>query len=265
MYFTVQTPEGSSPGVLYAVSATTGASLWGPVALPTRFSAVSWDNGQLFVQLGTGVLQAYNGSTGKLNWSVQLPSGVFNSPPTATAGVVYTGGGGLLFAVSEATGSVQWTQQVQNGDHSAPSVDSTGVYVSYAGELSYKFSTSGAPLWIHSNGIEGGGGRTAVVHNSRVWIRDDAGMAPAILDATSGQPVGNFSGLTTPAFYKGTAITTTATGLQAISVATPPSPEPRSGRDLRARPWPDLTSTTTSCSPASRSPTGYWRCRPRAE
>lgn len=224
MYFTVQDPGGSQSSELYAVSATTGATLWGPVVLPTGFSALSWDNGQLFVQLGSGMLQAYNGSTGKLNWSVQLPlEWMFTSPPTATGGVVYTGGagdGGLLYAVNEATGALEWSQQVANGDHSAPSVDKTGIYVSYAGEFTTKFSTSGQVLWSHFNGLEGGGGRTTAVHNSRVWVRDDAGMAPAILDATTGQTVGSFSGLTTPAFYKGTAITTTATGLQAISVAT---------------------------------------------
>jgi outer membrane protein assembly factor BamB len=224
MYFTVQSPGGVNGGALYAVSATTGATLWGPVTLATRFSAVSWDNGQLFVQLGNGVLQAYNGSTGKLNWSVELPGEfMFTSPPTATAGVVYTGGsgeGGVLYAVNEATGIVEWTQQVQNGDHSAPSVDSTGVYVSYAGEFSYKFSTSGQFIWSHNNGIEGGGGRTTVVHNAKVWVRDDANQPPTILNAATGQPVGNYSGLTAPAFYAGTAITTTAAGLQAISVAT---------------------------------------------
>ncbi len=218
MYFTVQ-GQGND-GALYAVSATTGATLWGPIALPTRYSAVSWDNGQLFVQLGNGMLEAYNGSTGKLNWSVQLPSGMFTSPPTATAGVVYTGGSGVLCAVNEATGALEWMQQVENGDHSAPAVDSTGIYVSYAGELSYKFSTSGSLIWNHSNGSEGGGGRTPVVHNSKLWVRDDAGMAPSILDASTGQTVGSFSGLTAPAFYAGTAITTTATGLQSISVAT---------------------------------------------
>ena len=287
MYFTVQTPEGSNPGVLYAVSATTGATLWGPVALPTRYSAVSWDNGQLFVQLGNGVLQAYNGSTGNLNWSVQLPTGAYSSPPTATGGVVYTANA-LLSAVSETTGSVEWSRPVENGDHSAPSVDSTGVYVSYAGELSYKFSTGGVLLWNHSNNIEGGGGRTTVVHNSKVWVRDDAGMAPAILDAATGQSVGNFSGLTVPAFYAGTAITTTATGLQAMSVerarcsgpkpatanwpprrtslerlstsvavpatcmATRPSQASKYGRDLLARRSPGQMSTTAWYCKASR-------------
>jgi outer membrane protein assembly factor BamB len=176
------------------------------------------------VQLGNGILQAYNGLTGKLNWSVQLAGeSMFTSPPTATAGVVYTAGageGGVLYAVSEATGTVEWTQQVENGDHSAPSVDSTGIYVSYAGEFSYKFSKSGQLLWSDYNGLEGGGGRTTVVHGSRVWVRDDAGRAPAILDTTTGQLVGNFSGLTAPVFYKGTAITTTAAGLQATNAAT---------------------------------------------
>ena len=54
MYFTVEAPGGAENGALYAVSATTGATLWGPIALPDRFSAVSWDNGQLSCNSAAG-------------------------------------------------------------------------------------------------------------------------------------------------------------------------------------------------------------------
>lgn len=212
------------------------------------------------MQLGNGVLQAYNGSTGKLNWSVQLRDEfMFTSPPTATAGVVYTGGageGGVLYAVNEATGVVEWTQQVENGDHSAPSVDSTGVYVSYAGEFSYKFSTTGQLIWRYNNGIEGGGGRTTVVHNSKAWVRDDANQPPTILNAATGQPVGNFSGLTAPAFYAGTAITTTASGLQAISVATGKVLWTQAG-DGQLASAPDVAGTTVYVGSGSGNVFGY--------
>jgi outer membrane protein assembly factor BamB len=70
----------------------------------------------------------------------------------------------------------------------------------------------------HTNGLEGGGGRTTVVHRSQVWIRDDAGQPPTVLDASSGVTVRTFVGLTTPAFYGDDALSTTASGLQATNV-----------------------------------------------
>ena len=226
MYFTVQhlNDLGSD---LYAVVATTGAKLWGPVALgygSTGYSALSYDRGRVFAMIGDGNLRAFDGATGKLDWSVQLPyEGYFTSPPTATGGVVYVAGagsGGLLYAVSESTGVLQWMQEVMNGDHSAPAVGGGGVYVSYSAELSYRFSTAGKLVWTHTAGGEGGGGRTAVLHGSRLWVRDDAGMTPAILDTATGKQVGTFQSVTAPAFAGNTAFVVADDDLLAINATT---------------------------------------------
>jgi outer membrane protein assembly factor BamB len=226
MYFTVQhlNDVGSD---LYAVVATTGAKLWGPVALgygSTGYSALSYDNGRLFAIIGDGNLRAFDGASGKLDWSVQLPyEGDFTSPPTATGGVVYVGGsgsGGLLYGVSESNGVLQWMQGVLNGEHSAPAVGGGGVYVSYSAEYSYRFSTAGKLVWTHDAGGEGGGGRTAVLHGTRLWVRDDAGMTPVILDTATGKQVGTFQSATAPAFAGNTAFVVANDGLQAINATT---------------------------------------------
>ncbi|HEY3923822.1 MAG TPA: PQQ-binding-like beta-propeller repeat protein [Acidothermaceae bacterium] len=226
MYFTVQhlNDLGSD---LYAVVATTGAKVWGPVALAygsTGYSALSYDGGRVFAMIGNGNLRAFDAATGKLDWSVQLPyEGNFTSPPTASGGVVYVGGsgsGGKLYAVSESTGVVKWMQEVMNGAHSAPAVGGGGVYVSYSAELSYRFSTTGQLVWTHTAGGEGGGGRTAVLHGSQLWVRDDAGMTPAILDTATGKQVRTFQSATAPAFAGNTAFVVANDGLQAINATT---------------------------------------------
>ena len=117
---------------------------------------------------------------------------------------MYVGGagsGGTLYAVSESAGNVVWTASVQNGDNSSPAVTAKGVYVSYACEQAYDFDpSSGALIWHHATGCEGGGGRTAVKHAGKLYVRDDAGMAPAILDGKSGAQLGTYAATAAPAF-----------------------------------------------------------------
>src|SRR5205823_14393774 len=123
-------------------------------------------------------------------WSVKRSGQyAFTSAPTASVGIVYVGGagsGGTLYAISESAGNVLWTASVQNGDNSSPAVTAKGVYVSYACEQAYDFDpSSGALIWHHATGCEGGGRRTAVKHAGKLYVRVDAGVAPAIQDGQS--------------------------------------------------------------------------------
>ena len=110
--------------------------------------------------------------------------------------MVYTGGagsGGTLYAVDAATGAVLWTQPVANGDDSSPAVTANGVYVSYACEQTYAFAPeSGNPIWHHETDCSGGGGRTPVLADGGVWVRDDAGMVPSVLNAADGKVRGSY-------------------------------------------------------------------------
>ncbi|SCE36566.1 Outer membrane protein assembly factor BamB, contains PQQ-like beta-propeller repeat [Streptomyces sp. DvalAA-14] len=193
VFATAVAPDGNGT-VLYAVNAATGKNAWAPVALSGGYpwSALAYGGGRLYAQNSDGVLTAFNPATGATIWTVALPGQyAFTSAPTFAGGVVYTGGagsGGTLYAVNAVSGAVLWTQSVENGDESSPAVTAKGVYVSYACEQTYAFDpTSGDPIWHHDTDCEGGGGRTPVLADGGVWVRDVAGMAPSVLKAGTGQ------------------------------------------------------------------------------
>jgi len=189
-----------------ALSLETGDVLWGPTSIGGTYWAgsIAYDKGQIFAVNFDGSLTAFDAVTGDVNWTSSLGGQwSFTSPPTAVDGTVYVGGagsGGTLYAVDETSGTTKWTAQVANGDHSSPAVDAGGVYVSYACEQTYRFAFDGSLGWHHSTGCAGGGGRTSVVHGGKLYVRDDAGMAPAVLDAATGSQLGTFVGGPAPAF-----------------------------------------------------------------
>ncbi|MFI0898334.1 PQQ-binding-like beta-propeller repeat protein [Streptomyces sp. NPDC020983] len=198
VFATSGSPSGNGT-FLHALDAKTGEDLWAPVDLggTYRWSALAYGGGRLYAQNPDGVLTAFDPATGARDWSVALPGQYsFTSPPTFSGGVVYTGGagtGGTLYAVDAATGALRWSQPVENGDDSSPAVTAAGVYVSYACEQAYAFDpASGAPIWHHETGCEGGGGRTPVAADGGLWIRDDAGMAPSVLNTADGSVRGTY-------------------------------------------------------------------------
>ena len=181
-------------GALYALDASTGATVWGPV--PNAGFDLAYDSGQVFTLTFGGILQAFNASTGASNWATQLPGQTsFTSPPTASNGFVYTGGagsGGTVYSVNESSGTVAWTSSVMNGDKSSPAVSSSGVYVSYACGQTYDFApTSGAQIWHRDTSCEGGGGKTPVLANGKLYVRDF--QFPAVLDAGTGNVLASFA------------------------------------------------------------------------
>ena len=207
VFVATTTPGGSYGSNLWALNAATGAVDWGPVGLEGTYYIVGTaaDGANVYVVNFDGVLRSISQITGAVNWSEQLPGQyAFTSPPTVSGGTVYVGGagsGGTVYAVDAATGAVKWTAGVANGDHSSPAVTSDGVYVSYACEFTYKLSpATGAEVWSHYTGCEGGGGRTPVVHGNRLYVRDDAGETPAILSTATGASLGTFDSWTAPAF-----------------------------------------------------------------
>jgi outer membrane protein assembly factor BamB len=181
--------------VLYALDQASGQTLWSqtlPVYWPRANAA--YDGGKIFVA-GTdpvccdGVLVAYKADTGTLLWRTQLPwQYATDAPPTAANGVVYvsgSGSGSALFAVSEDDGRILARQPVQYGDQSSPALSDGAVFVSYACNQAYGFAqTTLAPLWHYSGPCSGGGGKTTVYADGRLYTRDFFGSL--VLDATSG-------------------------------------------------------------------------------
>jgi outer membrane protein assembly factor BamB len=189
---------------LYAIDATTGTVAWGPIELGGTYywSGICYENERVFAINGDGLLRAFNANNGSLIWSIKLPNQYsFSTPPVAYKGVIYTdgsGSGGTLYAVSAQSGAVLWTKPVANGSHSSPAVTDEGIYVSYSCPNVYKFNPiDGMLLWRYSNGCSGGGGKTPVLYNGRLYVRDSSDY---IFDSETGTYLGTFDSRTTPAF-----------------------------------------------------------------
>ncbi len=229
VFVTSAATGGAGGTLLHALDAQTGALAWGPVAIGGTYpwSGLAVDQGRVSVVSSDGRLRSFDADTGAPQWSVQLPGqSLFSSPPTAVNGVIYVAGsgvGGTLYAVAAGDGRLLWQASVATGDHSSPAVAGNGVYVAYPCQV-YRFDAStGALRWVHSSGCSGGGGRTVVVENGAVHVRDVGTSSGLILDAATGTPTGSFaSGTTTPipAFGGGTELLLAGGALQAIDAVT---------------------------------------------
>jgi outer membrane protein assembly factor BamB len=182
--------------VLYALDQASGRTLWSQtLPLGWQRANAAYDNGRIFVS-GTdpvccqdGVALAYAADTGALLWRTELPwQYATTAAPTAANGVVYisgSGSGDTLFSLSEDDGHVLATQAWAGGDQSSPALSDTGVFVSYACNQAYGFGqTTLASLWHYSTFCSGGGGKTTVYADGRVYTRDYFGSL--VLDATTG-------------------------------------------------------------------------------
>jgi outer membrane protein assembly factor BamB len=217
---------GSYGTKLHALDLQTGAPLWGPINLAGTYfwSNAAYEDGRIYVVNFDGRLTAFDAASGSTLWTRQLPGQYdFSSPPTAAGGRVFVGGagsGGTLYGVDGATGNLLWTASVMNGMNSSPAVSATGVYVSYVCAQSYGFTpNNGSLLWHHSTSCEGGGGKTPVLYNGKVWVRDWA-IGNVVLDAATGASMGAFSANTMPAFAGTRGYFLTSGVLQARDVDT---------------------------------------------
>jgi alpha-tubulin suppressor-like RCC1 family protein/outer membrane protein assembly factor BamB len=205
VFVTAPTGTGYNGTSLHVLDAATGADVWGPIDLggSTLWSALTYGGGKVFTLTYNGILQAFDARTGALEWVVGLPGQyAFSSAPTYRNGLVFVGGagsGGTVYAVSALDGRVLWRQSVANGDNSSPAVSDTGVYVSYACNQTSAFApATGAVLWRYSGPCSGGGGKTTVLANNRLWTRDYFGSL--ILNASTGALVGSHGAEVAPAF-----------------------------------------------------------------
>lgn len=203
--FVMVAEPGSVTPRLYAFDARTGATLWGPIGLGSRYwSGFALEGSRLFVLNAAGLLQAFDTADGAPLWAtILIGQSSFTSAPTAFDGFVYTAGsgsGGTLYAVDATTGSTLWTQPVINGGNSSPAVSEAGVFVSYACGNTYRFDRlTGALLWHFAPGCSGGGGRTPALRDGTLFARHSSTSAVRF-NATTGAVIGGFDAEVAPAF-----------------------------------------------------------------
>jgi outer membrane protein assembly factor BamB len=206
---------------LFAVAAGDGHTLWQRSLGGTYYwSGIAYGGGRVYAVNGDGLLMALDPATGNQLWSRQLGQYSFSSEPSAAGDLVYVGGagsGGTVYAVDAATGAVRWSASVCCGDHSSPAVAGGRVFVGYACHNNYGFTaTTGGLLWNSNDGCTGGGGRTTVVDDGRVYARDLADGK--IHDAASGAVLGAYTSTTAPAVTEAEAYTQRDATLEALSV-----------------------------------------------
>jgi outer membrane protein assembly factor BamB len=178
---------------VYAIDAANGAIIWSfNLVGESLWSALTYENGRLFASTREGGLRAFNAATGTVIWTKSV-GGPFTAPPTAFQGVVYLSGRDNVWAFSEDTGNLLWKSPVGNADTSSPVVTDDAVYVSYACPIVYKLNrANGAQIWSYNTGTcSGAGGKTAVLHNGRLYVRD--AVSDYLFDSQTGSVLGTFS------------------------------------------------------------------------
>lgn len=200
VFVTVRNSPATYGTKVYAIDGATGAIAWGPVDLGGTYywSALCYENGRLFALNSNGLLRAFDGASGNLVWSRQLDGqSSYSSAPTVYQGVIYVSGPKIQ-AVSADTGGILWTSPVWGGAKSSPAVSNDGVYLSYSCPNVYKLNpANGALIWKYSNGCSGGGGKTSVLYDGRLYVRD---YYDYIFDSQTGLQIGSFVSKNIPAF-----------------------------------------------------------------
>lgn len=202
--------------LLYALNASTGATLWGPIEVGGA-RGVAYDSGRVFAVDRDGLLRAFDAATGAQAWSRDLSGQSFSSAPTAVGGTVYVNGFPNLHAVSAQDGSIKWTALNAGGFNSSPAVTSTAVYVSYSCEVISLSPATGAIIWRLPSGCGGGGGRTPVFYNTRLYVRNND-LGNIAIDAGTGTPVAEIEALPAPAFHGSTGFFLNLSTLEARDV-----------------------------------------------
>jgi outer membrane protein assembly factor BamB len=148
----------SDHGTVYALNASTGATLWSNTTVGLSFGSPAVANGVVYVDDGN--LYALNASTGAKLWSYttggQLPGGQPLSSPAVANGVVYFGSDdGNVYALNASTGAKLWSFTTAYPVESSPAVANGVVYIGSDDDNLYALNAStGAKLWSFATGGE---------------------------------------------------------------------------------------------------------------
>ncbi|HEY1708398.1 MAG TPA: PQQ-binding-like beta-propeller repeat protein [Rhizomicrobium sp.] len=139
--------------VLYALNATTGATVWTQTLAQSDASPIVV-NGIIYVACNNGTMYALKAATGALLWSSTLGGTVTQSSDAAVVdGTVYVGSGSAIYALDAATGAQIWSFATGSTIERSPSVANGIVYVgSDDGNVYALRAGTGATLWTYTTG-----------------------------------------------------------------------------------------------------------------
>lgn len=181
-------PDGSYGNRLYGLNAQTGATIWGPIAIPGTYfgSGLTYDNGRIFILMFDGAIRAFNASDGAALWSTQLPGYWYAASPNAYGGIVFVTGNGGLSALDEASGAILWTtQSAGTTGWGSPAISSEGAFTQdgYCRAGAYD-PVIGAALWETRSPCNGPWDYAPVIKNGIFFGR--TGSSLNLFDATTG-------------------------------------------------------------------------------
>ncbi len=161
VYVTVGLSPGlSTPGLVEALNAQTGAVVWKAQTYTTSGGPVV-TGGVLYVGADDGTVRAFDAATGKTAWSFTRTAGVSSqlgqdAYVAVAGGVVYvTSDGGAVYALDATTGKQRWLSTTPTGDHiyTKPTLANGLVYFAAGGieGAVYALDTAtGAVRWTHA-------------------------------------------------------------------------------------------------------------------
>jgi hypothetical protein len=194
----------NTPGSrIAALDSNSGSRVWGPVSLGGQYAGIptaAYDVSlaRLFVMNGDGLVEALNPSNGNSIWSKQVGGG-FNEtgPLVAQAGLLFVGQEWNLAVLDGSGGGMRWSGAV-GAAPMAMAVTPFAVYTcAVGGYVMASDPGSGAQLWEHAGGGDGGGGCVTAVAGNRLYAYDWADT-PLVLDPSNGSLEGGFSGPAPP-------------------------------------------------------------------
>ncbi|HTD72011.1 MAG TPA: PQQ-binding-like beta-propeller repeat protein [Steroidobacteraceae bacterium] len=205
-------PDGSYGNRLYGLNATTGATVWGPVAIPGVYfgSGLTYDNGRVFLLMFDGGIRAFNASNGAALWTTQLPGYWYEASPNAYGGSVFIIGNGGLSAVDEASGNILWTTiSSASTDWNSPGISSEGAYTQSGNCVAGAYDPSvGTQLWLVQSQCSASFGFASIIKNDTLFGRTGASLN--LFDSTTGNQKGQIASASAPAVTSTAVITLNA-------------------------------------------------------
>jgi outer membrane protein assembly factor BamB len=211
VYVAVSTGSGNSQ--LLALNGSTGATVWGPIAL-SGSAMLAYDSGTVFITGGSylaTILSAFDAATGNPRWSATTADAITGAPPVAANGLVYTDGDGSLQAFDVNTGAQVW-QGGFGGTSGTVAVTVDGVYGAAPCTAVAFEPATGTAIWSANTGCA-----TPVVGGGRFFAPIGvASYGGNVYDAESGTLLGAFSYSTLPAVTSSNAYALSASTLQGL-------------------------------------------------